>query len=281
MRTIALRKTVLAFALGFAFGSSLATEGEGKRVDNGRIDLHGVPSPSERQSDIAYPLPSGVTRRDLEAMRAAHATLPASPAPIAQSLSDTLSGGAVFASGSANLTNAARQALVLFAKQIKGKSGIRLSVVGHTDDQRLSSRAKKLFGDNQGLSEARALAVADFLRREVNLPLTSIAISGQGDLTPVAGNGTNDGMARNRRVEVQVWHGGDETFPPSETKSSVSPPCAPVTRPVADAPFRVTVDGEPLDLNGSPLEADRQRCTDGCTQHCRHRCQRRTHHCSG
>jgi len=30
----------------------------------------------------------------------------------------------------------------------------------------------------------------------------------------------------------------------------------------AQAPFGITVDGEPLDLTGAPIEADRQRCTD-------------------
>ena len=44
---------------------------------------------------------------------------------------------------------------------------MRLAVVGHTDNQRLSPRTRALYQDNQGLSEARALAVAEFLRREL------------------------------------------------------------------------------------------------------------------
>jgi len=265
MKALTMKKTVLAAAIGLLFVPAFAAEDiAGKRIDNARVDLHELPKPSEVQPDFAYPLPSGVTRADALAMRAAVSDLPATPAQEKQTLSDTFGNGSFFASGSADLTEAARQALMAFATPSRGKPGIKLSVVGHTDNQRLSPRAKKIFGDNQGLSEARALAVADFLRRELGLPASAAAMGGKGESTPTASNATPDGMTRNRRVEVQIWYDVISELPAvvSAPPPTMRAPCAPVAAVAAEAPFRVTVDGEPLNLDENPLEADRQRCTD-------------------
>ena len=155
------------------------------------------------------------------------------------------------------MTEAARQALAAFAERFKGREGLRLSVVGHTDNQRLSPRTKSVFGGNQGLSETRALAVADFLRKELGLSASAAAIGGKGEVMPIADNDTPEGMALNRRVEVEIWH-EVAAVPPAPTFV----PCAPKAAEQVAVPFRVTVDGEPLNLDESPREADRQRCTD-------------------
>lgn len=263
MNAYALKKTALAVAIGLVFAPAFAAEEDtGKRIDNARVDLHALPPPAEAQPDFAYPLPSGVSRADAIAMRAAIGKLPAAQAQAKQTLSDMLANGSFFASGSADLTEAARQALAAFAAPFKGKQNLKLSAVGHTDNQRLSPRTRKNFGDNPGLSEARALAVADFLRRELGLPADAAAIGGKGESMPIASNATPEGMARNRRVEVQVWHDVIPVAPAVPAVPAARAACAAVAAASAGAPFRVTVDGEPLNLDENPLEADRQRCTD-------------------
>jgi outer membrane protein OmpA-like peptidoglycan-associated protein len=264
-----LRRSALAVALGLDFLPAYGQEDEtGKRVDNARVDLHPVPPPAELQPGLAYPLPSGVTRAEAEAMRAAALQLPAAPPAQASTvLTDTLAGDALFASGSAELTPVAQAALRDFAARFAGKPGLRFAVTGHTDDQRLSARSRRIFGDNQGLSEARALAVAAFLKGIWQVPADAAAIAGHGATRPVAGNGTPEGMARNRRVEVAVWHeeAAPAAVPPAPTFAPL--PCEPVAAEAPAAPFRVTVDGEAM-LNGGAmdgvptLEADRQRCVD-------------------
>ncbi len=262
MKASTIRKTALAVAISVMFSPAFSTnEDTGKRVDNARVDLHEIPTPSEIQPDFAYPLPSGVSQADAQAMRAASTTLPTVQAQTKQTLSDRLGNGSFFASGSAELTELAHQALRTFAIPYQGKPGLNLSVVGHTDNQRLSARSRKVFGNNQGLSEARALAVADFLRRELGLPVSAAAMAGRGESAPVASNNTPEGMAQNRRVEVQIWHEAVTTVE-LPTPVAVRVPCTPVEASAAEVPFRVTVDGEPLNLDESPLEADRQRCTD-------------------
>lgn len=261
------RRTALVLSLGLAFvgvHAFAADDDTGQRVDNGRVDRHGLPAPGEREPAVAYPLPSGVSRAEVAAMKSAIAGLPQEPAVVRQSMSDSLTG-ALFVSGQAFLTDASRATLDALADGLRNKRNLRIAVTGHTDDQRLSPRSKKLFGDNQGLSEARALTVAAYLKDKLNLAAEQVAIEGFGESRPIAGNDTPEGMAKNRRVELRIWF---------DTFVAVEPPPPPAPAPVpraacaqdeaaaANAPFRITVDGEPLDTAESPIEADRQRCVD-------------------
>lgn len=258
------RQSALAVAMAVVLGASSvrASELVGKRVDNSRVDQMAVPSPSEVLPDFAYPLPSGVAREDARAMKAAAASLPDRPADHQRVMSDALVDGAFFSSGYADLPEFAQVRLREFAAGFAGRKIVKISVVGHTDDQRLSAASRLRFKDNQALSEARAIAVAEFLRREFGLAASDAAISGRGETSPVASNRDSRGMARNRRVEVMVWYAlpAEQALIPSP----VRPPCHPgANLPQADTPpFQVTVDGEPLDLGLSPNEADQQRCTD-------------------
>lgn len=249
---------VLGGAAPLWAGDAADEEKRGKRIDNGRVEVRPVPAPGEWQpADFAYPLPSGVSRGDAQAMREANASLPQRAPELRETLSES-GVGALFESGKADLTPAAQRALGELAARYAGKPGLRLSVVGHTDDQRLSANARRLFRDNPGLSEARALAVADFLRRRLELPADAVAMSGRGESAPVASNATPEGMARNRRVEITAWH--DAAVPAAPPVLPARAACAPLAE-APDLPFRITVDGE--DLSGGAVnEADRQRCTD-------------------
>lgn len=252
-------------------GSSAAwaqqEEGEtrqGKRVDNARQVVVGMPPPSEEMPQgFSYALPSGVTRAEAQAMRDANATLPKTPVQQAVTLTEKDSSGALFASGKADLTAGTLSALDAVVAQLRGKRGVRIAVEGHTDSQRLAPETKRLFKDNQGLSEARALAVASYLRKGLGLPDGAVAMSGKGETQPVASNANPQGMAQNRRVIITVWW--DEAAPvvPAPAAPVAAAPfdaCAP-SRDSADLPFRVTVDGE--DMSGAAInEADRQRCVD-------------------
>lgn len=230
---------------------------QGKRIDNARQVVVALPPPGEAvpQADFVYDLPSGVSRADALAMRGANATLPASAPQQAQTFNEVDPAGALFASGKADLLPTAKQRLDALIAKLQGKQGLRLSVVGHADTQRMTVATTKIFGNNQGLSEARALVVAQYLRQGLGLPTSAVAMSGQGDTAPVASNATADGMAQNRRVELSVWW--DEAVAAAPAPDDA---CGRVG-PADDLPFRVTVDG--VDASGAEVnEADRQRCTD-------------------
>ncbi len=81
---------------------------------------------------------------------------------------------------------------------------IQLEVVGHTDRTRIAPRSRHIFPDNQALSEARADAVADYIKDKLKLTDDQIKAEGRGQVDPIATNTTTEGRAKNRRVEVNL-----------------------------------------------------------------------------
>ncbi|NUR11532.1 MAG: OmpA family protein, partial [Bradyrhizobium sp.] len=71
-----------------------------------------------------------------------------------------------------------------------------IEVAGHTD-------ADGEDGFNRALSEKRAQAVVDYLVK-AGLPASRFTAVGHGSTQPVAGNETDDGKAKNRRIEFLV-----------------------------------------------------------------------------
>ena len=78
-----------------------------------------------------------------------------------------------------------------------------IEVEGHTDNVPIST-AK--FANNNELSSARALSVFDYLVENTNLNPSNIKHSGRGEYIPVADNGTPEGRAKNRRVEIKIYN---------------------------------------------------------------------------
>ncbi len=70
-----------------------------------------------------------------------------------------------------------------------------IRVEGHTDDNGEASR-------NVLLSEKRALAVMQYLRQSLLISASKISSVGYGADHPVASNQTNDGRAKNRRIDI-------------------------------------------------------------------------------
>ncbi|MFO7898500.1 MAG: OmpA family protein [Planctomycetota bacterium] len=80
----------------------------------------------------------------------------------------------------------------------------RVFVDGHSDNVPIkSAEAKKQYGDNLGLSLARASAVARILTRG-GVDASRVVVRGFGSGRPVASNSTEAGRARNRRVEIRL-----------------------------------------------------------------------------
>ncbi|WP_176472942.1 OmpA family protein [Sphingomonas lenta] len=103
----------------------------------------------------------------------------------------------------AELTPAAQENLLKAAEAIRRAPPGPVAVTGHTD-------AKGSDAYNQELSEARARAVAEWMRGQVGVRQRSFTVAGKGEAQPVAPNarldGSDDegGRARNRRVELLI-----------------------------------------------------------------------------
>ena len=102
-----------------------------------------------------------------------------------------------FKLNSNELTPESKAVLDKVAASLKSRSDIKgVQVIGHTDSTGAASY-------NQMLSEKRAKAVADYLVSQ-GVDSGSLSSKGMGESQPIADNGTAEGRAKNRRVELQV-----------------------------------------------------------------------------
>lgn len=120
-----------------------------------------------------------------------------------QYVSMTLNGAILFASGSSDLAENARPLVDKIGKILKRFNSNTIEIEGHTDNVPVHNAR---FPDNNVLSMYRALSVADYLRSTTNLNPANIKSSGRGDYVPIADNGTPEGRAQNRRVEIKVFN---------------------------------------------------------------------------
>ena len=108
-----------------------------------------------------------------------------------------------FSLGGVELTAEAQKAIESLAKVLADKAGV-VFVEGHSDNLPVQSpQTRRRFGDNLGLSLARAAAVARVLIDNA-IPADRIVVAGAGSTRPVADNDTPEGRGRNRRVEVRL-----------------------------------------------------------------------------
>ena len=122
----------------------------------------------------------------------------AAMAAAAQPVVMNLSGKALFASGSTQLSNEGQMAVQKLTEQLKAYSSISsLTIIGHTD----SSGSDDM---NQLLSEKRAGAVRDAILNSGVAADAQLSVMGMGESQPVASNETAEGRQQNRRVEVEV-----------------------------------------------------------------------------
>lgn len=81
---------------------------------------------------------------------------------------------------------------------------ITVELGGHTDVRPIKTPE---FSDNMSLSQARVDEVRTYLVDKFNLTPDRLVAQGYGDTQPIASNETEEGMARNRRVEFKVLTG--------------------------------------------------------------------------
>jgi len=109
----------------------------------------------------------------------------------------TLDSMSLFDSGRARLKDGSTRVMVSALEMIRAHPGKRILVAGYTDNVGAPD-------SNLALSIARAEAVRDWLVDASGIPATQFAIQGYGDTRPIAGNDTDAGRARNRRVEITL-----------------------------------------------------------------------------
>jgi len=119
--------------------------------------------------------------------------VPPSPPPAVV----TLNSMSLFDSGRAQLKDGSTRVMVDALEMIKAHPDKRILVAGYTDNVGRPD-------SNLTLSTARAEAVREWLIEASGISATQFAIQGYGDTRPIASNDTDEGRAKNRRVEITL-----------------------------------------------------------------------------
>ncbi|MBL0010572.1 MAG: OmpA family protein [Nitrosomonas sp.] len=107
--------------------------------------------------------------------------------------------GKTFRSGQDVIQDVAYSTIENLVKEISSFPGSLILIEGHTDDVPTG----KLNSNNMDLSLRRAKAIANILVLH-GISMNRISITGYGDTHPISSNTTEEGRAKNRRVEVKL-----------------------------------------------------------------------------
>jgi len=103
--------------------------------------------------------------------------------------------GIYFDFAKADLKPDSKPALDQIAQFLKDEPSLKIHVVGHTDNV-------GGMDTNMALSRARAGSVVSALVKQYGIPASRLNPAGVGPLAPVAPNDSDEGRAKNRRVEL-------------------------------------------------------------------------------
>jgi OmpA-OmpF porin, OOP family len=190
--------------------AALRTPGVELTVNGNQVDVGGWLSAADRQAImervrgvLGTATVGSLGDKAADAVRAANeqavAALGALGASFTgQTLVEALNQSVInFAPGSSAIPADSQPVIARAAEALKrAPAGTRIEIAGHTDNTGDSA-------SNLALSQARAQAVADALVN-AGVPPAMLTTAGYGNTRPVAGNDTEYGRFRNRRIEFSL-----------------------------------------------------------------------------
>jgi flagellar motor protein MotB len=178
---------------------------------------------------------------------------------------DSPSGGIdsiLFQNGSPVIPDGYTGHLRRIMEEISEKTNVRLRFVGYTDNNRLDRRTAAVYGDDIGLSMARAHRTMNAVSEDMGLIEEQAEFDGRGFVQ--SDDVINAGFIESDTSIVRVQVVYDELITRDDYEGVE---VTPLTREVSIAePFalnlmRITVDGKPVD-DSNTCSSDVQRCTD-------------------
>ncbi|AQQ66890.1 flagellar motor protein MotB [Microbulbifer agarilyticus] len=165
-------------------------------------------------------------------------------------------------SGDPQISSAQLAQMQRLMDEVAGKSNVRLSFVGYSDNQRMERREAMVYGDDVGLSSARAQKTMRAVQERLGLEDSQIEFHGRGYVESKDVVQTGFIHMDGARVEVQVLY--DELAILAEQDRLEIERLqqeAVAHNPYALNLMRITVDGAP-EYDPHKNSADLQRCTD-------------------
>ena len=121
----------------------------------------------------------------------------------AQYVQLTLNGALLFDSGSVEIKEEALPLMNQLGIILQRFGEGTIEIEGHTDNVPMSGSK---YANNDELSSGRALSVFYYLEDNTSLDMSKIKHSGRGEYIPIADNSTEEGRAKNRRVEIKIYN---------------------------------------------------------------------------
>jgi chemotaxis protein MotB len=116
----------------------------------------------------------------------------------------TIQGAILFDSGQTAIKEDALPVVQKVGQILESYAGGTIEIEGHTDNVPMSGGGK--YSNNDELSAGRALTIFYYLTENTTLDPSNLIHTGRGQYDPIADNSTDEGRARNRRVEIKIYN---------------------------------------------------------------------------
>lgn len=107
----------------------------------------------------------------------------------------------LFEKNSTKISDMGKQAISVVADVMIDYKGMKAVIIGNSDSTVVTGTGSK-FQDNWALSTERSLSVIRVLRDKYEIDPKRLTAAGRSKYDPVADNATEEGRAKNRRIEV-------------------------------------------------------------------------------
>ena len=184
--------------LASVLGGSVDNKGQGSADRRGPGGTNEVPKVNKKEDKLAELRPSLEVLSDELKTEIDAGRIQVSMQP--RGLVVSFKQAALFPSGEDVVSDEAYQSLEkVAAAMLRIPNPVRLE--GHTDSRPIKNSH---FRSNWELSAGRSIALLEILSTRFGAPRERISIAGYADNAPLASNDTEEGRARNRRVDIVI-----------------------------------------------------------------------------
>jgi chemotaxis protein MotB len=108
----------------------------------------------------------------------------------------------LFQTGSWAVGTEGKKAVVEVGKVLAQNPDITVLIEGHTDNDKILGNIGGGIESNWDLSTKRATAIVNILAENAGIQKKNLSAAGRGEFAPIMSNDTNEGKAKNRRIEI-------------------------------------------------------------------------------
>ncbi len=108
----------------------------------------------------------------------------------------------LFESGSWTVGTEGKKAVDLVGKVLGDNPEISVLIEGHTDNDKITGTLAGGIENNWDLSTKRATAIVNILSANPKVKKENLTAAGRSEYSPLVSNDSNDGKAKNRRIEI-------------------------------------------------------------------------------